>query len=159
MTRQACLLLGALVFPAALAGQGSVVVTVTGIRVAQGGILLVELFDHASGWLVLDSARAVRRIPITADSAIATFDSLPADQQKAISEVGASLEPFALEQAQADDKRLAAVYGKAGVGVHEFDKAALAKWQAIARDTAWKDFAKRNAACANLLGLAEKVPA
>lgn len=87
MTRQACLLLGALVFPAALAGQGSVVVTVTGIRVAQGGILLVELFDHASGWLVLDSARAVRRIPITADSAIATFDSLPADPGYAVAVV------------------------------------------------------------------------
>jgi TRAP-type C4-dicarboxylate transport system substrate-binding protein len=87
------------------------------------------------------------------------FDSLPADQQKAISDVGAAMEPFALEQAQADDKRLAAVYSKAGVGVHEFDKAALGKWQAIARDTAWKDFAKRNAACAKLLGLAEKVPA
>lgn len=84
MTRNACLLLGALVFPAALAAQGSVVVTVTSIRVAQGGTLLVELYDHASGWLVLDSARAVRRIPITGDSAVATFDSLPADTGYAI---------------------------------------------------------------------------
>jgi TRAP-type C4-dicarboxylate transport system substrate-binding protein len=89
----------------------------------------------------------------------AIFDALPADQQKAITEVGASLEPFALDQAKADDLRLADIYGKAGVAVHKFDAAALGKWRAIARATAWKDFAGRNAACANLLKLAEKVPA
>ena len=89
----------------------------------------------------------------------AIFDALPAAQQKAIAEVGAEMEPFALEQAKADDKRLADIYAKAGVAVHEFDAAALDQWKAIARDTAWKDFAARNATCAGLLKLAEKIPA
>jgi hypothetical protein len=34
--------------------------------------------------------------------------------------------------------------------------AALKKWQAIARATAWKDYAERNESCAKLLKLAEK---
>ena len=71
-----------------LAGQapapGSVTVTITGIRAEQAGTLLVALYDHASAWLDLDSARAVRRISVTADSAIAVFDSLPADTGYAI---------------------------------------------------------------------------
>jgi TRAP-type C4-dicarboxylate transport system substrate-binding protein len=86
-------------------------------------------------------------------------DSLSADQRKVIDEVGASLEPFALDAARADDGELAKVYGKAGAKVMEFDAPALQQWQEIARRTAWKDFAARNAACADLLKLAEKVPA
>jgi TRAP-type C4-dicarboxylate transport system substrate-binding protein len=87
------------------------------------------------------------------------YDGLPADQQKAISEVGASLEPFALEQAKADDIALAQVFGHAGAKVAEFDAPALQKWKRIARDTAWKDFAERSPSCADLLKLAEKVTA
>jgi TRAP-type C4-dicarboxylate transport system substrate-binding protein len=87
------------------------------------------------------------------------FESLTPDQQTVVTEVGTAMEAFALEQAQADDKDLAAIFGKAGVAVREFDAGALEKWQAIARETAWKDFADRNAACASLLKLAEKVPA
>lgn len=89
----------------------------------------------------------------------AVFDGLPAAQQAALIEVGASLEGFALESAKSDDKDLSAVYGKAGAATKQFDEAALDKWKAIARDTAWKDFAARNASCADLLALAEKVPA
>jgi hypothetical protein len=33
----------------------------------------------------------------------------------------------------------------------------IAKWKAIAQDSAWKDFAGRSAACANLLKLAQAV--
>jgi len=33
----------------------------------------------------------------------------------------------------------------------------LTKWRAIAESTAWKDFAARNASCADLLKLAEAV--
>ena len=86
------------------------------------------------------------------------YDALPADQQKAISEVGTSLEAFALEQAKADDIELAKVFGRAGANVAEFDAPALQQWRDIARDTAWKDFAARGPACAELLALAEKVP-
>lgn len=43
------------------------------------------------------------------------------------------------------------------MGVRDFSPAALAKWKAIAQDTAWKDFASRNANCASLLKMAEAV--
>src|SRR5262249_53888147 len=45
------------------------------------------------------------------------FDSLPADQQKAISAVGEEMEAFGLASAKADDEQLATVYDKAGVKV------------------------------------------
>jgi TRAP-type C4-dicarboxylate transport system substrate-binding protein len=85
------------------------------------------------------------------------FDSLPADQQKAITTVGTKLEDFALQSAKADDDSLAAIYSKAGVKVADFGAPALEKWKTIAQATAWQDFAGRNAACANLLKLAEAV--
>jgi len=37
------------------------------------------------------------------------------------------------------------------------DAAAIQKWKALAQETAWKDFAARNAACAGMLKLAEAV--
>ncbi len=87
------------------------------------------------------------------------YDGLTPDQQKAISSVGTGLEGFALDAAKADDDALAAIYAKANVKVADFNPAALAKWKAIAEETAWKDFAARNAACASLLKLAETVSA
>jgi TRAP-type C4-dicarboxylate transport system substrate-binding protein len=87
------------------------------------------------------------------------FDSLTPAQQKVMEEVGLAMEAFALESARADDIELTTTFSHAGVTVREFDAGALAKWQAVARDTAWKDFADRNAACAALLKLAEKVSA
>ncbi len=87
------------------------------------------------------------------------LESLPADQQKVIAEVGTSLEAFGLAEAQKDDEALAAIYGKANVKVADFGAAALAKWRAIAEETAWKDFAARNASCAGLLKLAQSVSA
>jgi len=54
--------------------------------------------------------------------------------------VGASLEQFAKDAAQADDKELANVFQKAGAKVVDMDEAAFLKWQAIAKDTAYKDF-------------------
>ncbi|MCX7383410.1 MAG: TRAP transporter substrate-binding protein DctP [Alphaproteobacteria bacterium] len=89
----------------------------------------------------------------------AIFDGLGADQQKVILETGSALEAFALQAAQQDDDDLAQIYAKANVKVADFSKAALAKWQTIAEETAWKDYAGRNAACAGLLKLALAVPA
>ena len=85
------------------------------------------------------------------------FDSLTPDQQKAITEVGLAQEPFALQAAKADDQALVDIYGKAGVKVSDMTADDIAKWKAVAQDTAWKDYAARNAACANLLKLAEAV--
>jgi TRAP-type C4-dicarboxylate transport system substrate-binding protein len=89
----------------------------------------------------------------------AIYDALTPDQQKAVSEVGQSLEEFGLVQARADDDALAAIYSKAGVKVHDFNEDALAKWRVIAEKAAWTDYAARNAACAALLKLAEGVKA
>ena len=85
------------------------------------------------------------------------FDSLTPDQQKAITEVGLAQESFALDAAKADDQALADIYGKAGVKVVDMTADDIAKWKAVAQDTAWKDFAARNASCAGLLKLAEAV--
>jgi TRAP-type C4-dicarboxylate transport system substrate-binding protein len=85
------------------------------------------------------------------------FESLTPDQQQAITEVGLAQEAFALEQARADDTRLVEIYTKAGVGIHDMSPDSIAKWRVIAEESAWKDFAGRNAACANLLKLAQAV--
>ena len=69
-----------------------------------------------------------------------TWTKLTPDQQKIMLEVGASLEQFAKDAAQADDKELANVFQKAGAKVVDMDEAAFLKWQAIAKDTAYKDF-------------------
>jgi TRAP-type transport system periplasmic protein len=88
----------------------------------------------------------------------AVFDRLGKDQQQAIMSVGAELESFARKSAEADDEQVAKVYEKVGAKVADMTPDALKKWQAIARETAWKDYAERNATCAKLLKLAEQAP-
>jgi TRAP-type C4-dicarboxylate transport system substrate-binding protein len=85
------------------------------------------------------------------------FDSLTPAQQAAMTETGEAMEAFALSNAKADDEALAVVYAKAGVKVQDMNPDVLGKWRAIAQNTAWKDYAGRNAACADLLKLAEAV--
>ena len=62
------------------------------------------------------------------------YDSLTREQQQAITEVGASLEKYALEAAKADDARMAEVYAKNGAKVFDMDDAAFAQWRAIGGD-------------------------
>jgi len=69
-----------------------------------------------------------------------TYDSLTPEQQKIVTEVGASLDAFAMQSAKEDDKQVAAVYKKAGVNVHEMDEAMFAKWRKIAEKSAWKEY-------------------
>lgn len=85
------------------------------------------------------------------------FDTLPAAHQAAVTEVGTELEAFGLQAAKSDDEDLARVYLKAGITARDMDPAAIGKWKAVAQETAWKDFAARNAACAAMLKLAEAV--
>jgi len=85
------------------------------------------------------------------------FGKLPKAQQDIVMAVGAELEGFAREAAMADDKTVAQLYQKAGAKVYDMDTATLKKWQAIARDTAWKDFGERNETCAALLKAAQKL--
>lgn len=86
----------------------------------------------------------------------AIFDALPKEQRDTIMAVGSELEKFALEAAKKDDQEVAKVYQKAGAKVVDLTPATIKKWQAIARETAWKDYASKNAGCAKLLALAEQ---
>ncbi len=63
---------------------GTLQVSVTGIRVRQGGILLVALYHGRAGWLELDSAVAVARVPVGADSMLIAFEGVPPDSDYAI---------------------------------------------------------------------------
>ncbi len=85
------------------------------------------------------------------------FAKLPKAQQDIIMAVGAEQEKFATDAARADDKVAAEVYAKAGAKVYDLDDATLRKWQAIARDTAWKDYAERSESCAALMAAAQKL--
>jgi TRAP-type C4-dicarboxylate transport system substrate-binding protein len=87
------------------------------------------------------------------------FDALPKAQQDAIISVGLEMEKFGLEGAKADDIKVAEVYQKAGAKVHDLDAAMVEKWRAIARDTAWKDYAGKTEFSANLLKSAQEVTA
>jgi TRAP-type transport system periplasmic protein len=84
------------------------------------------------------------------------FEKLSKEHQDVIMKVGAELEKFAVEQAKADDQAVATVYQKAGGKAYDLNKASVKKWQDIARETAWKDFAAKSESCARLLKLAEK---
>lgn len=87
----------------------------------------------------------------------ATFDRLTKEQQAAVMAVGADMEKFAESAARLDDSGVAAVYMKAGAKVVDLNAATVKKWQDIARNTAWKDYAAKNENCAKLLKLAEKL--
>jgi TRAP-type C4-dicarboxylate transport system substrate-binding protein len=86
----------------------------------------------------------------------AIFDKMPKAQQDLLMTVGAEMEAFGREAAMADDAEVIKVYQKAGAQVHDLDDATLEKWKAIARETAWKDYAAKNANCAKLIKLAEE---
>jgi len=85
------------------------------------------------------------------------FAKLPKAQQDTVMALGSELESFGTEGARADDKLCAEVYAKAGAKVYDIDDATLRRWQALARDTAWKDFGERNESCAGLLRAAQKL--
>ena len=85
------------------------------------------------------------------------FAKLPKNQQEVVMAVGAELEIFGRDAARADDKAAAEIYAKAGAKVYDMDEATLKKWQVIARETAWKDFAEKSESCAALLKAAQKL--
>jgi TRAP-type transport system periplasmic protein len=87
------------------------------------------------------------------------FDALTKAQQDAIISVGLEMEKFGLEGAKADDIKVAEVYQKAGAKVHDLSAAMVEKWRAIARETAWKDYAAKTEFSANLLKSAQEVTA
>ena len=85
------------------------------------------------------------------------YSSLPATHQKAIDDVGAEMDAFAIEAVQEDDERLSRVFADAGLAARDMDESAIDKWRALAEATAWKDFSARSAECAAILKLAQAV--
>ena len=85
------------------------------------------------------------------------FAALPKAQQDVVMAVGAELEAFGRDAARADDKNAAEIYAKAGAKLYDIDEPTLKKWQAIAVDTAWKDFGEKSESCAALLKAAQKL--
>jgi len=85
------------------------------------------------------------------------FAALPKAQQDVVVAVGAELEAFGRDAAKADDKNAADVYAKAGAKLYDLDEATLKKWQAIAVETAWKDYGEKSETCAALLKAAQKL--
>jgi TRAP-type C4-dicarboxylate transport system substrate-binding protein len=85
------------------------------------------------------------------------FDALPKNQQDVIMSLGVEMEQFGTKEAMADDARISEVYTKKGAKVFDLDDAIVEKWRAIARETAWKDYAQRTPLSAELLKLAEGV--
>jgi TRAP-type C4-dicarboxylate transport system substrate-binding protein len=85
------------------------------------------------------------------------FDALSKSQQDVIMALGAELEAFGTKEAMADDQKVADVYAKKGAKVFDMDDAIVDKWRAIARNTAWKDYAQKTPLSAELIKLAEDV--
>ena len=85
------------------------------------------------------------------------FQKLPKAHQDIIMAVGAEQEKFATDAARADDRLVADVYAKAGAKTYDIDAPTLAKWQSIARATAWKDYSEHNDTCKALMAAAQKL--
>jgi TRAP-type C4-dicarboxylate transport system substrate-binding protein len=88
-----------------------------------------------------------------------TFDGLTKAEQDAVMALGEELEKFGTAEAKKDDVRVAEVYQKAGAQLHDLDDKTLEQWRKIARESAWKDYAAKNALNAEFLKLAESVSA
>jgi TRAP-type C4-dicarboxylate transport system substrate-binding protein len=85
------------------------------------------------------------------------FMKLPKAHRDIIMAVGAEQESFAMQAARLDDQVVAQVYSHAGAKVYDIDDATLRKWQAIAKATAWKDYAEHNDSCKALITAAQKL--
>jgi len=85
------------------------------------------------------------------------FETLSPVQQKAIADVGEEMEWFGAVEAKKDDESAAKVYAAKGAAVVDFSADDIAKWRAIAEESAWKDFASKSAEAGALLESARSV--
>ena len=60
--------------------------------------------------------------------------------------LGLEAEKFGTDEAIADDKKVAEVYAAKGAEIVDLYEKTVDKWRAIARDTAWKDYARKDSA-------------
>lgn len=84
------------------------------------------------------------------------FDRLSSEEREIIMSVGAEMEEYGRSSAVIDDVNVARVYEKAGAKVHDLDGGVIREWRALARETAWKDYANKNENCARLIKLAQE---
>ena len=85
------------------------------------------------------------------------FESLSPNQQKVITDVGEEMEWFGAVEARKDDAAVAKVYAAKGAAAVDFTADDIAKWRALAEDSAWKDFASRSGEASELLASARSV--
>ena len=71
---------------------------------------------------------------------------------------GAELEPFGTAGSKADDDKVVEVFRKAGGQAREIDTGSFEKWQALARNSTWKDYAGKSSEAAELLKLSQDIP-
>jgi TRAP-type C4-dicarboxylate transport system substrate-binding protein len=93
--------------------------------------------------------------PILVSKAI--WDTLSKPLQDAMMAVGEEMIPFNLAGAQADDVEMSRVFGQAGVKVTPMADDTVARWQEVARASAWKQYAGKTPLAAKLLKLAGEV--
>jgi TRAP-type transport system periplasmic protein len=87
----------------------------------------------------------------------AIFDSLPADQQKIIVDVGEEMEAFGTAESKKDDQEVAKIYAAKGATVVDLTPGDLAKWRTVAEASAWKDFSAKSPEAAELLASARSI--
>lgn len=85
-----------------------------------------------------------------------TWESLTPAQQKAVEEVGLSLEKKATEISVEANLSVSKVFQENGVKTHAMTLEEWKAWEAIAKDTAWKQFAETVPGGQELLDLAKK---
>ena len=85
------------------------------------------------------------------------FESLTPAQQKAIQEAGEEMEWFGAVEAKRDDDAVAKAFAAKGAAVADLTPDDIAKWRALAEQSAWKDFASKSAEAAELLASARSI--
>jgi TRAP-type transport system periplasmic protein len=87
----------------------------------------------------------------------AIFDSLAADQQKIIVDVGEEMEAFGTAESKKDDQEVAKIYAAKGATVVDLTAGDLAKWRTVAEASAWKHFSAKSPEAAELLASARSI--
>lgn len=85
-----------------------------------------------------------------------TFDSLCAEQQEAVTEVGANLQDYAYQASRDDDTRVEELFSEAGVNVVTMDDGAYAEWVTLA-EKQWQDYADAIEGGQDLIDMAREV--
>jgi TRAP-type C4-dicarboxylate transport system substrate-binding protein len=81
------------------------------------------------------------------------WDKLTPDQKKVFDEAALVSDKYFLNQQREAVQKMEEAYKKAGAKVHEMTQAEYDEWVALARETAWKEFASRSAQGKELLDL------